>query len=78
MANPKYKLKNGKTRTPEEHRKILQEIDDLQRLNSALGVVKSTKRIISTFGVSATQYKKSIKPKRKVIKVYNTETYYID
>ena len=22
MANPKYKLKNGKTRTPEEHRKM--------------------------------------------------------
>lgn len=63
MANTKYKLQKGVTRTPEEHRKILQEIDSLQSNKSHQGVKKSAKRIANTFGISSTMYKKEHKPK---------------
>lgn len=71
----KYKAKKGETRTPEEHRKILQEIDDLQDERSRKGVVKSAKRIKNTFGVSSTMYKKERKPKNKKPKIYDLGRY---
>ena len=61
----------GKERTPEEHRKILNEIDTLQIKRSAVGVAKSKFRIFNTFGTSSTQYKKKHKPKKSHIKIYN-------
>jgi hypothetical protein len=64
MANTKYKLAKGAVRTPEEHRKVLQEIDALQSSRSLQGVKKSKKRIANTFGVSSTMYKKDHKPKK--------------
>ncbi len=75
MAEPKYKLKKGTVRSPEEHRKILQEIDTLQRKRSAVGVHKSKQRIFNTFGVSSTKYKKKRKPKDTKPKVYMSECY---
>lgn len=62
MANTKYKLAKGAVRSPEEHRKILQEIDALQHERSHRGVKKSKKRISST-GISSTMFKKANKPK---------------
>lgn len=75
MAEPKYKLKKGTVRSPEEHRKVLQEIDTLQRKRSAVGVHKSKQRIFNTFGVSSTKYKKKRKPKGTKPKVYMSECY---
>lgn len=62
MANTKYKLAKGAVRSPEDHRKILLEIDTLQHDRSKRGVKKSKKRIAST-GISSTMYKKANKPK---------------
>lgn len=73
MAVVKYKLKKGTVRTPEEHRKILSEIDNLQKKRSAVGVHKSKQRIFNTFGVSSTEYKKKRKPKKEVIRIYSQE-----
>lgn len=75
MADPKYKLKKGTVRSPEEHRKILDEIDTLQRKRSAVGVHKSKQRIFNTFGVSSTAYKKKRKPKNTKPKVHMREMY---
>lgn len=75
MAKPKYKSKKGEIRTPEEHRKILQEIDALQCERSRKGVQKSVKRIKNTFGVSSTMYKKERKPKNKKPKIYDLGRY---
>jgi hypothetical protein len=71
MAKPKYKVKKGDVRTPEEHRRILQEIDAVQSDRSRNGVVKSAKRLKNTFGVSSTMYKKERKPKNKKPKIYD-------
>ena len=62
MAKPKYKKGNA-PRTPEEHRRILQEIDALQVQRSAQGVAKSKKRLEN--GMSSTSYKKSKKGKKE-------------
>lgn len=71
MANTKYKLAKGASRSPEEHRKILQEIDALQNDRSRKGVVKSKKRIART-GISSTMYKKEHKPtKQKKERIYD-------
>ncbi len=78
MAEPKYKQKKGTVRTPEEHRKILNEIDTLQKKRSAVGVHKSKQRIFNTFGVSSTKYKKKRKPQNTKPKVYMNETYNYD
>lgn len=76
MANTKYKLKKGEIRTPEEHRKILQEIDALQSKRSHAGVKKSKKRIANTFGISSTMYKKEHKPKKpKKERIYDKNRY---
>lgn len=76
MANkPKYQLKKGTVRTPEEQRKILEEIDALQCERSRKGVQKSVKRIENTFGVSSTAYKKSKKPKKKRDRIYDIGRY---
>lgn len=75
MAKHKYKLKKGDVRTPEEHRKILQEIDALQCTRSKKGVVKSVQRIKNTLGVSSTMYKKERKPKNKKPKIYDLGRY---
>lgn len=75
MAEPKYKPKKGTTRTPEEHRKILQEIDILQKKRSAIGVHKSKARIFNTFGVSSTQFKKKRKPYKERDKIYQSERF---
>lgn len=71
MAKPKYKVKKGEARTPEEHRKVLEEIDALQSERSRKGVALSKKRIKNTFGVSSTMYKKERKPKKKKPKIYD-------
>lgn len=71
MAKPKYKIKKGDTRTPEEHRKILEQIDALQTERSRKGVKKSVKRIDNTFGISSTMYKKERKPKNKKARIYD-------
>jgi len=71
MAKPKYKVKKGDVRTPEEHRRILQEIDAVQSDRSRNGVVKSAKRLKNTFGISSTMYKKERKPKNKKPKIYD-------
>ena len=65
MAKPKYQARKGEIRTPEEHRRILEEIDILQSERSRKGVQKSVKRLKNTFGVSSTMYKKERKPKKK-------------
>ncbi len=75
MAKPKYKVKKGEVRTPEEHRKILQEIDAKQSERSRKGVQKSAKRLKNTFGVSSTMYKKERKPKNKKPKIYDLGRY---
>lgn len=75
MADSKYKLKKGETRTPEEYRRIQKEIDDKQKENSAKGVKKSYKRIQNTFGVSSTQYKKKRKPKNVKPRIYDQNRY---
>lgn len=75
MAKPKYKQLKGQTRTPEEHRKILQQIDDLQRENSRKGVSKSKSRIAGNSGLSSTAYKKSRKPKDKKPRIYDIGRY---
>lgn len=71
MAKPKYKVKKGDVRTPEEHRRILEEIDAVQSDRSRNGVVKSAKRLKNTFGISSTMYKKERKPKNKKPKIYD-------
>lgn len=63
MAKPKYKLVSGAPRTPEEHRKILLEIDTLQNDRSRKGVATSKKRIAN--GMSSTEYRKSRKSKKE-------------
>lgn len=75
MAKPKYKTKKGEIRTPEEHRKILEEIDAKQTERSRKGVQKSVKRLKNTFGVSSTMYKKERKPKNKKPKIYDLGRY---
>ncbi|AMM43649.1 hypothetical protein FDG95_gp084 [Pectobacterium phage vB_PcaM_CBB] len=75
MAKPKYKVKKGEVRTPEEHRRILQEIDAKQSERSRKGVQKSAKRLKNTFGVSSTMYKKERKPKNKKPKIYDLGRY---
>ncbi len=75
MAKPKYKTKKGEIRTPEEHRKILEEIDAKQSERSRKGVQKSAKRLKNTFGVSSTMYKKERKPKNKKPKIYDLGRY---
>ncbi len=75
MAKPKYKTKKGEIRTPEEHRKILEEIDAKQSERSRKGVQKSVKRLKNTFGVSSTMYKKERKPKNKKPKIYDLGRY---
>lgn len=75
MAKPKYKTQKGEVRTPEEHRKILQEIDAKQSERSRKGVQKSVKRLKNTFGVSSTMYKKERKPKKKKPKIYDLGRY---
>ena len=75
MAKPKYKATKGEVRTPEEHRKILQEIDAKQSERSRKGVQKSVKRLKNTFGVSSTMYKKERKPKNKKPKIYDLGRY---
>lgn len=75
---PKYKPKKGATRTPEECRKILQEIDSLQHERSRKGVQKSAKRIANTFGVSSTAYKKKRKPKNSKPRIYDLGRYVDD
>lgn len=75
MAEPKYKLKKGIVRTPEEHRMILQEIDTLHKKKSAVGVHKSKKRIYNTFGISSTKYKKTKKPQEQKERVHMREVY---
>lgn len=72
---PKYKLKKGETRTPEECRRIRDEIDALQHERSHKGVKKSAKRIANTFGVSSTAYKKERKPKDKKPRIYDIGRY---
>lgn len=63
MAKPKYNLKKGAARTPDEHRRILESIDTLQSQRSKEGVAKSKKRLESNSGLSKSAYKKSRKPK---------------
>lgn len=63
MAKTKYKLAKGAVRSPEEHRKILLEIDALQSSRSYDGVKKSAKRIAAC-GISSTMFKKKNKPKK--------------
>ena len=75
MAKPKYKTKKGEARTPEEHRKILEEIDAKQTERSRKGVQKSVKRLKNTLGVSSTMYKKERKPKNKKPKIYDLGRY---
>lgn len=75
MARSKYNLKKGCKRTPEEHRKIIEEIDTLQHTRSIAGVKKSTKRIANTFGISSTMYKKERKPKVKKERIYSLGRY---
>ena len=75
MAKPKYKATKGEVRTPEEHRRILQEIDAKQSERSRKGVQKSVKRIKNTFGVSSTMYKQERKPKNKKPKIYDLGRY---
>jgi hypothetical protein len=75
MAKPKYKATKGDARTPEEHRRILQEIDATQSERSRKGVAKSEKRLKNTFGVSSTMYKKERKPKNKKPKIYDLGRY---
>lgn len=76
MANkPKYQLKKGEVRTPEEQRRILEEIDSLQHERSHKGVKTSAKRIANTFGVSSTAYKKKRKPKNKKPRIYDVGRY---
>lgn len=75
MARPKYKLQKGKSRTPEEHRKILSEIDVRQCERSRKGVLKSKKRIKNTFGVSSTAYKNERKPELQRPRIYELSRY---
>ena len=75
MAKPKYKATKGEVRTPEEHRKVLQEIDAVQSERSRKGVQKSVKRIKNTFGVSSSMYKKDRKQKNKKPKIYDLGRY---
>lgn len=75
MAKPKYKSTKGEVRTPEQHRKILEEIDALQSERSRKGVAKSAKRLKNTFGVSSTMYKKERKPKNKKPRIYDVGRY---
>ncbi len=75
MAKPKYIIKKGEARTPEQHRKILQEIDAVQTERSKKGVKKSKKRIKNTFGISSTMYKKDRKPKTNKPKIYDLGRY---
>jgi len=75
MAKPKYKATKGEVRTPEEHRRILQEIDAKQSERSRKGVQKSVKRLKNTFGVSSSAYKKERKPKNKKPKIYDLGRY---
>ena len=44
MSRPKYKLQKGTVRTPEEHRRILNEIDNLQNHRSKLGTYNTDKK----------------------------------
>ncbi|SOK58338.1 hypothetical protein [Yersinia phage fHe-Yen9-04] len=75
MAKPKYNSKKGDVRTPEEHRKILQEIDAVQSERSRKGVAKSAKRLKNTLGISSTMYKKERKPKNTKPKIYDLGRY---
>lgn len=75
MAKTKYNLKKGVVRTPEEHRRILEEIDTVQHTRSKKGVKESAKRINNTFGVSSTMYKKERKPKEKKSRIYSLGRY---
>lgn len=67
----KYDLKRNHTRTPEEHRAILEKIDTLQRARSEKGVIRSTSRIKNT-GISKSQKRKRNKKNTKP-KIYEYE-----
>ena len=71
----KYKPPKGGCRTPEEYRKIQQQIDELQHERSKRGVKISKKRRDNTFGVSSTMYKKGRKPKTNKPRIHDLERY---
>lgn len=75
MAKPTYKLKKGATRTPEEHRRILGAIDELQHQRSKEGVEKSNIRLQSKNVLSKSAYKKSRAPKKKKERIYDIGRY---
>lgn len=61
MAIKKYTLKTGEIRTPEEYRKIQEEIDRLHKISSAKGELGYKKT-----GVRKSKHKKPRNTKRRI------------
>lgn len=73
---PKHSLRKGETRSPEEHRRILEMMDQQQRDRSFSGKKVSKKRIVNTFGVSqCSHYAKSSPKKPKAQRIYDVERF---
>ena len=72
---PTYSLKHGqRERTPEEHRRILEVLDEIQKTKGLAGQKLSKKRIYNTFGVSQTEFKSKSKPKvKKKTRIHTVE-----